>query len=44
VSPFIFGIITTAIVNPDDVGRVKDSFTGHKFFPESVSDNIPKMY
>jgi MFS family permease len=28
VSPFIFGIITTAIVNPDNIKRDKDAFTG----------------
>jgi MFS family permease len=44
VSPFIFGIITTAIVNPDNVKRVKDIGSGHSFFPESVSSKIPEMY
>lgn len=44
VSPFIFGIITTAIVNPNNVHRVKDSLTGQSFFPESVSSKIPEMY
>jgi MFS family permease len=44
VSPFIFGIITTAIVNPDNVKRNKDSHTGQSFFPESVSGKIPEMY
>jgi MFS transporter, OFA family, oxalate/formate antiporter len=44
---FIFGYITTAIVNPDNVKTaIPEDGSGDmdKLFPKSVSDKVPYMY
>lgn len=38
---FFFGFISTAIINPND--EKADKLNG-KFFPKSVSDNVPYMF
>ena len=44
VSPFIFGILTTLIINPDDVKREMDHVSKDKFFPSDVTSRMPRMY
>ena len=40
---FIYGFISTAIVNPDDVDKVAND-QGIKYYPEEVANRVPKMY
>ena len=39
---FIFGLITSAVANPDNLERVE--IDGEDYFPKEVADNVPKMY
>jgi len=42
---FIFGFVTTAIANPDDIkpAAPADGSTKDKIFPESVAKKVPEM-
>lgn len=37
--PFLFGFISTALVNPDDLKPVDDG----KYFPVEVANRVPRM-
>ena len=39
---FIFGFISTAIANPNNLFKVEDD-NGIMYFPEEVADTVPKM-
>ena len=41
---FIFGFISTAIVNPDDESRSTDPVSGNDYFSEEVANRVPRMY
>lgn len=43
---FIFGFVSTALANPDDVSPAvpKDGSTEDKLFPRSVADKVPEMF
>ena len=44
MAAFVFGFATTAIVNPENEGRVADPETGKLYFRREVADRVPKMF
>jgi MFS family permease len=41
---FIFGFVSTAIVNPNNLSREIDPASGNAFFPEEVAARVPPMF
>ena len=41
---FIFGFITTWIVNPENEGVVHDELNGEKYIPERQAKRVPRMF
>lgn len=41
---FIFGFITTRIVNPENQGVTLDSSNGEKYIPKMQASRVPSMF